>query len=103
MPARTETPGGARGSTVSLPKILFRLPAARHLPFDRSVYILDFPAYCSHFLRNLKKMCDSVINEQKRLLLRVFYRVPRDSKLFIVLLASVVMLPSLSIDSCLAS
>jgi DHA1 family bicyclomycin/chloramphenicol resistance-like MFS transporter len=48
-------------------------------------------------------MCDSVINEQKRLLLPVFYRVPRDSKLFIVLLASVVMLPSLSIDSCLAS
>jgi MFS transporter, DHA1 family, multidrug resistance protein len=48
-------------------------------------------------------MSDSVVEEQKRLLLPVFYRVPRDSKLFIVLLASVVMLPSLSIDSCLAS
>ena len=48
-------------------------------------------------------MSNSVINEQKRLLLPVSYRVPRDSRLFIVLLASVVMLPSLSIDSCLAS
>jgi len=48
-------------------------------------------------------MSNSGINEQKRLLLPVSWRIPRDSKLFIVLLAAVVMLPSLSIDSCLAS
>jgi DHA1 family bicyclomycin/chloramphenicol resistance-like MFS transporter len=47
-------------------------------------------------------MLNSVVDGQKRLL-PVPLGISRDSKLFIVLLAAVVMLPSLSIDSCLAS
>src|SRR5215471_10875689 len=47
-------------------------------------------------------MLNSVVDGQKRLL-SVPLGISRDSKLFIVLLAAVVMLPSLSIDSCLAS
>jgi DHA1 family bicyclomycin/chloramphenicol resistance-like MFS transporter len=48
-------------------------------------------------------MTDSVISEPKPPLFSAPYKIPRDSKLFIILLATVVMLPSLSIDSCLAS
>jgi MFS transporter, DHA1 family, multidrug resistance protein len=48
-------------------------------------------------------MPNLVIGEEKRQLLSVPYKIDSDSKLFIVLLAAVVMLPSLSIDSCLAS
>jgi MFS transporter, DHA1 family, multidrug resistance protein len=48
-------------------------------------------------------MTNPVISEAKRPLFSVPFKIPRDSKLFIVLLATVVMLPSLSIDSCLAS
>jgi MFS transporter, DHA1 family, multidrug resistance protein len=48
-------------------------------------------------------MPNLVIGEEKRQLLSVPYKIASDSKLFIVLLAAVVMLPSLSIDSCLAS
>ena len=48
-------------------------------------------------------MTNPVISEPKRPLFSVPFKIPRDSKLFIVLLATVVMLPSLSIDSCLAS
>jgi MFS transporter, DHA1 family, multidrug resistance protein len=69
---------------------------------DRS-FSRIFKTIVAYFIRNLKKMSNSVIDEPKPLLLPVAYRVPRDSRLFIVLLASVVMLPSLSIDSCLAS
>jgi MFS transporter, DHA1 family, multidrug resistance protein len=69
---------------------------------DRSLSPI-FETIVAYFIRNLKKMSNSVINGQKRLPLPVSHRVPRDSKLFVVLLAAVVMLPSLSIDSCLAS
>jgi MFS transporter, DHA1 family, multidrug resistance protein len=48
-------------------------------------------------------MSNSVVDEEKRHLLNAPYKIHSDSKLFIVLLAAVVMLPSLSIDSCLAS
>src|SRR5271163_1276475 len=48
-------------------------------------------------------MAHAVANEEKRNLLGPRYKIHSDSKLFIVLLAVVVMLPSLSIDSCLAS
>jgi MFS transporter, DHA1 family, multidrug resistance protein len=48
-------------------------------------------------------MSNSVVDEQKRYFLNVPYKIHSNSKLFIVLLAAVVMLPSLSIDSCLAS
>jgi MFS transporter, DHA1 family, multidrug resistance protein len=51
----------------------------------------------------LKKMPNLVIGEEKRQLLSVPYKIDSGSRLFIVLLAAVVMLPSLSIDSCLAS
>jgi MFS transporter, DHA1 family, multidrug resistance protein len=54
-------------------------------------------------IRKLKKMPNLVIGEEKRQLLSVPYKIDSGSKLFIVLLAAVVMLPSLSIDSCLAS
>jgi MFS transporter, DHA1 family, multidrug resistance protein len=54
-------------------------------------------------IRELKKMSNLVIDEEKRQLLGVPYKIDSGSKLFIVLLAAVVMLPSLSIDSCLAS
>jgi MFS transporter, DHA1 family, multidrug resistance protein len=47
-------------------------------------------------------MFNSVVDDQKKLF-AVPLMISRDSKLFIVLLAAVVMLPSLSIDSCLAS
>jgi len=48
-------------------------------------------------------MTNPVVSEPKRHLISVPCKIPSDSKLFIVLLATVVMLPSLSIDSCLAS
>ena len=48
-------------------------------------------------------MSNSVVDEEKRHLLNAPYKIHSSSKLFIVLLAAVVMLPSLSIDSCLAS
>jgi DHA1 family bicyclomycin/chloramphenicol resistance-like MFS transporter len=48
-------------------------------------------------------MANLVVDEQKRHLLNVPYKIHSNSKLFIFLLAAVVMLPSLSIDSCLAS
>jgi DHA1 family bicyclomycin/chloramphenicol resistance-like MFS transporter len=48
-------------------------------------------------------MPNLVVDEEKPQLLNAPYKIPSDSKLFIVLLAGVVMLPSLSIDSCLAS
>jgi DHA1 family bicyclomycin/chloramphenicol resistance-like MFS transporter len=48
-------------------------------------------------------MSNLVVDEEKRHLLNPPYKVHSDSRLFIVLLAAVVMLPSLSIDSCLAS
>ncbi|MBV9107030.1 MAG: multidrug effflux MFS transporter [Verrucomicrobia bacterium] len=48
-------------------------------------------------------MPSSAVDEKKRVLLNVPYKIHSESKLFIVLLAAVVMLPSLSIDSCLAS
>jgi DHA1 family bicyclomycin/chloramphenicol resistance-like MFS transporter len=48
-------------------------------------------------------MSNLVVDEEKRHLLNAPYKIHSDSKLFIVLLAAVVMLPSLSIDSCLAS
>jgi DHA1 family bicyclomycin/chloramphenicol resistance-like MFS transporter len=48
-------------------------------------------------------MSNLVVEEEKRQLLNAPYKIPSGSKLFIVLLAAVVMLPSLSIDSCLAS
>jgi DHA1 family bicyclomycin/chloramphenicol resistance-like MFS transporter len=54
-------------------------------------------------IRELKKMSNLFIAEEKRQVLNVPYKIHPDSKLFIVLLAAVVMLPSLSIDSCLAS
>ena len=48
-------------------------------------------------------MPNLVIGEEKRQLLSDPYKKASNTKLFIVLLAAVVMLPSLSIDSCLAS
>ena len=48
-------------------------------------------------------MVNLVVEDQKRHLLHAPYKIHSNSKLFIVLLAAVVMLPSLSIDSCLAS
>jgi MFS transporter, DHA1 family, multidrug resistance protein len=48
-------------------------------------------------------MANLVVEEGKRQLLDVPFKIPSASKSFIVLLAAVVMLPSLSIDSCLAS
>jgi DHA1 family bicyclomycin/chloramphenicol resistance-like MFS transporter len=48
-------------------------------------------------------MSNLLVDEEKRQLLNARYKIPTDSKFFIVLLAAVVMLPSLSIDSCLAS
>jgi MFS transporter, DHA1 family, multidrug resistance protein len=48
-------------------------------------------------------MSNLVIDEEKRQLRSAPYKIHSGSKLFIVLLAAVVMLPSLSIDSCLAS
>jgi len=45
----------------------------------------------------------AVVKEEQRYFLRPRYKIRSDAKLFIVLLAIVVMLPSLSIDSCLAS
>ena len=48
-------------------------------------------------------MSNLLIGEEKRQRLNVPYKIHSGSKLFIVLLAAVVMLPSLSIDSCLAS
>ena len=48
-------------------------------------------------------MSNLVVDEEKQHLLDAPYKIHSDSKLFIVLLAAVVMLPSLSIDSCLAS
>src|SRR6516225_12249700 len=48
-------------------------------------------------------MFNLLISEPKRPLFSVPCKIPRDSRLFIVLLATVVMLPSLSIDSCLSS
>ena len=48
-------------------------------------------------------MPNSVVDDQKRYFLNAPYKIHSNSKLFIVLLAAVVMLPSLSIDSCLAS
>lgn len=48
-------------------------------------------------------MSDVVANRENRKLLSSRYRIRPNSKWFIVLLAAVVMLPSLSIDSCLAS
>jgi len=48
-------------------------------------------------------MSNLVVDEEKRHLLNAPYKIHSSSKLFIVLLAAVVMLPSLSIDSCLAS
>jgi MFS transporter, DHA1 family, multidrug resistance protein len=48
-------------------------------------------------------MSNSVVEEEKRYLRNAPYKIHASSKLFIVLLAAVVMLPSLSIDSCLAS
>src|ERR1700736_738744 len=48
-------------------------------------------------------MSNLVVDEEKQHLLDAPYKIHSDSKLFIVLLAGVVMLPSLSIDSCLAS
>ena len=48
-------------------------------------------------------MAHAVANEEKRNLLGPRYKINSGSNLFIVLLAAVVMLPSLSIDSCLAS
>ena len=48
-------------------------------------------------------MPNLVVDEEKRHLLNAPYKIHSSSKLFIVLLAAVVMLPSLSIDSCLAS
>jgi len=48
-------------------------------------------------------MSNLLISEPKRPLFSVPCKIPRDSRLFTVLLATVVMLPSLSIDSCLAS
>jgi len=48
-------------------------------------------------------MSNSVVDEEKRHLRNAPYKIHSSSKLFIVLLAAVVMLPSLSIDSCLAS
>jgi DHA1 family bicyclomycin/chloramphenicol resistance-like MFS transporter len=48
-------------------------------------------------------MGNLVIDEEKRQRLSVPYKIHAGSKLFIILLAAVVMLPSLSIDSCLAS
>src|ERR1700744_4203532 len=49
------------------------------------------------------KMGNSVVETGRQQLRHAPYQIHSDSKLFIVLLAAVVMLPSLSIDSCLAS
>src|ERR1700733_1351058 len=57
----------------------------------------------SGLIRNLKKMPNLIAEEEKPQCLNAQYKIPSDSKLFIVLLAAVVMLPSLSVDSCLAS
>jgi DHA1 family bicyclomycin/chloramphenicol resistance-like MFS transporter len=48
-------------------------------------------------------MSNSVVDIGRHQLRHAPYEIHPDSKLFIVLLAAVVMLPSLSIDSCLAS
>jgi DHA1 family bicyclomycin/chloramphenicol resistance-like MFS transporter len=48
-------------------------------------------------------MANSVVKRGKQQLRDVRYKIHPNSKFFIVLLAAVVMLPSLSIDSCLAS
>jgi MFS transporter, DHA1 family, multidrug resistance protein len=48
-------------------------------------------------------MGNSVVDIGRDQLRHAPYKIHPNSKLFIVLLASVVMLPSLSIDSCLAS
>ena len=48
-------------------------------------------------------MSNLAIDREKRQILGVPYKIDSGSKLFIFLLAAVVMLPSLSIDSCLAS
>jgi MFS transporter, DHA1 family, multidrug resistance protein len=48
-------------------------------------------------------MPHAVVKGENRYFLRPRYKIHSDAKLFIVLLAVVVMLPSLSIDSCLAS
>ena len=48
-------------------------------------------------------MPNLIAEEEKPQCLNAQYKIPSDSKLFIVLLAAVVMLPSLSVDSCLAS
>ncbi len=48
-------------------------------------------------------MPHAVVKEEQRYLLRPRYKIHPEAKLFIILLAIVVMLPSLSIDSCLAS
>src|SRR6201987_6488100 len=50
-----------------------------------------------------KKMSNSVVDIGRQQILHAPYKIHPNSKLFIVLLAAVVMLPSLSIDSCLAS
>src|ERR1700726_462466 len=48
-------------------------------------------------------MSNLVVDEEKRHLRNAPYKIHSSSRFFIVLLAAVVMLPSLSIDSCLAS
>ena len=48
-------------------------------------------------------MSNSVVDIGRHQLRHASYKIHPNSKLFIVLLAAVVMLPSLSIDSCLAS
>src|ERR1700726_4396214 len=47
-------------------------------------------------------MSNLVVDEEKRHLRNAPYKIHSSSKLFLVLLAAVLMLPSLSIDSCLA-
>ena len=58
---------------------------------------------CTVLFHDPKKMGNSVVDIGRYQLRHAPYKIHPNSKLFIVLLASVVMLPSLSIDSCLAS
>jgi MFS transporter, DHA1 family, multidrug resistance protein len=71
--------------------------------FDREARLPDFPSHCCGLIRDQKKMAHAVFKEEHRYFLRPRFKIHSDAKLFIVLLAFVVMLPSLSIDSCLAS
>jgi MFS transporter, DHA1 family, multidrug resistance protein len=64
---------------------------------------LDFPSHYCGLIRDQKKMPQAVVKREHQYFLRPRYKIHSDAKLFIVLLAVVVMLPSLSIDSCLAS